>query len=110
TGTETIGLHNNSPQALADIFLRLDHNIFRPLNPHAAPWVPAENTDGMVVTRLVVNGETVDLAAPPAGGGGGRGRGGDAAGPRPSTAPATDQTLARISLGTPIAAKPHANP
>src|SRR6266545_2742362 len=29
TGTETIAVHNNSPQELADIVLRLDHNIYR---------------------------------------------------------------------------------
>src|SRR6188472_146276 len=29
TGTETIVLHNNSPDAVATIALRLDHNIFR---------------------------------------------------------------------------------
>ncbi len=95
TGTETIGLHNNSPDALNDIYLRLDHNIFRPLNPHSAPWVPAENTDGMVVTRITVNGETVDLAAQPGGGGGRGGRGGAAA-PRQLSASSLDQTLARI--------------
>jgi peptidase M1-like protein len=107
TGTETIGLHNNSPQALNEVMLRLDHNIFRPSNPHAAPWVPAESTDGMVVTRLAVNGEAVDLAPPPAGGFGGRGRG-EANAPRRLTASALDQTVARINLATPIAAKSNA--
>ena len=72
TGTETIALHNNSPQALSEVLLRLDHNIFRGLVPRGTS-VPAENTDGMVVTRIAVNGEAVDLAPPPAGGGGGRG-------------------------------------
>ena len=57
--------------------LRLDHNIFRGLVPRGLS-VPAENTDGMVVTRLAVNGEAVDLDAPPPSGGG-RGRGGSAA-------------------------------
>src|SRR5947207_4199262 len=33
TGTETITLHNNSPDALDGIALRLDHNIFRGLVP-----------------------------------------------------------------------------
>ena len=50
TGTETIALHNNSPQELTEIVLRLDHNIFRGLVPRGTS-VPAENTDGMVVTR-----------------------------------------------------------
>ena len=105
TGNETIAVHNNSPQALTEILLRLDHNIFRGLVPRGAS-VPAENTDGMIVTQIAVNGETVDLAQPGsggAGGGRGRGRGGDAA--RRLTASNLDQTVARISLGTPIAAK-----
>ena len=63
TGNETITLHNNSPQPLAEILLRLDHNIYRGLVPRGGS-VPAENTEGMVITRLSVNGEAVDLAAP----------------------------------------------
>jgi hypothetical protein len=58
----------------------------------------------MVVTRLAVNSETVDLTAPPAGGGRGGGRG-NAGAPRRLTASALDQTLARLSLASPIAAK-----
>jgi hypothetical protein len=102
TGTETITLHNNSPEALNEVMLRLDHNIFRGLVPRGGS-VPAENTDGMVVTRLSVNGEAVDLAAAPAAGGG-RGRGGSNAARR-LAASGLDQTLARVSLATPIAAK-----
>ena len=105
TGTETLTLHNNSPEALNEVMLRLDHNIFRGLVPRGGS-VPAENTDGMVVTKLAVNGEAVDLAAAPAPGfgGGGRGRGGNIA-PRRLSASGLDQTLARITLATPIAAK-----
>ena len=61
-------VHNNSPQELTEIVLRLDHNIFRGLVPRGTS-VPAENTDGMVVTRIAVNGENVDLT-----GAGGTGR------------------------------------
>jgi hypothetical protein len=107
TGTETIVLHNNSPQELAEIVLRLDHNIFRGLVPRGLS-VPAENTDGMIVTRLAVNGETVDLtpaAAGAAGRGGGRGRGGNAGAPRRLSVSGLDQTVARISLATPVPAK-----
>jgi peptidase M1-like protein len=97
-GTETIALHNNSPRELADIVLRLDHNIFRGLVPRGTS-VPAENTDGMVVTRLAVNGEAVDLTAPPAGG-----NRGPAGTPRRLTASNLDQTVARVTLAKPIAA------
>jgi len=68
TGSETITLLNNSPDALPTITMRLDHNMFRGLVPRAAPWRPAENTDGMVITKISVNGEAVDLAAPAPGG------------------------------------------
>ncbi len=102
TGTETILLHNTSPQDLTEIVLRLDHNIFRGLVPRGMS-VPAENTDGMVVTRIAVNGEAVDLALPPSGG---RGRGG--AGARRLSASGLDQTVARISLATPVAARSNA--
>jgi hypothetical protein len=102
TGSETITLHNNSPEALTGIALRLDHNIFRARAPLAWPWVPAEVTDGMVVTRLVVNGETVDLAAPlPAG------RGNPAASGR-LAALNMDQTAAFITLAKPIPARSRA--
>src|SRR5436190_252135 len=106
TGTETIALHNNSPEALTEVVLRLDHNIYRGLVPRGLS-VPAENTEGMIVTKIAVNGEAVDLLTPAAGGGGrggGRGRGGDPAARRLS-AFGLDQTLARISLATPIAPK-----
>jgi len=102
TGTETITLHNNSPEELTEIVLRLDHNIYRGLVPRGFS-VPAENTDGMIVTAVSVNGEAVDLAARPAGGRGRGGRGGNA--PRTLAVSGLDQTVARISLSTPVAAK-----
>ena len=96
TGTETITVHNNSPQELSDIYLRLDHNIFRPLVTRGLS-TPAETTEGMVVTRIAVDGEAIDLAAAPQGGRGGQTRRLAAAG--------LDTTLARITLAKPIAAK-----
>ena len=78
-GTETITRAQQQPAgADRDLVLRLDHNIFRGLVPRGMS-VPAENTDGMVVTRLAVNGEAVDLTAPAAPAGRGRGAGGRAA-------------------------------
>jgi hypothetical protein len=101
TGTETIALHNNSPEALTQILLRLDHNIYRGLVPRGFS-VPAENTDGMIVTRISVNGEVVDLSARPARGRGGRGGGNT---PAQLAVSGLEQTLARIMLGTPIPSK-----
>jgi hypothetical protein len=66
TGRETVVLHNNSPDSLGQIVLRLDPNIFLGNTPQAAPWVPSEVTDGMVITRMTVNGTAVELEPPPA--------------------------------------------
>jgi hypothetical protein len=99
TGTETIVIHNNSPAPLNELVMRLDHNIFRGLVPRGTS-VPAENTDGMVVTRLAIDGTAIDLM-PPAGGR----RGGGAPAQRPNAVTGLTQTVARISLAKPIPAK-----
>ena len=99
TGEETIALRNNSPQDLTQILLRLDHNIFRGLVPRGGS-VPAENTDGMVVTRISVDGEAAELGGAPSGG---RGQAPNTG--RRLSASALDQTLARITLSKPVAAK-----
>jgi len=99
TGEETIALRNNSPQELTQILLRLDHNIFRGLVPRGGS-VPAENTDGMIVTRISVDGEAAELGPAPSGG-----RGQSPNTGRRLSASALDQTLARITLSKPVAAK-----
>ncbi len=98
TGEESIVLHNNSPSQLDQIVLRLDHNIFRPRVPRGSS-VPAETTEGMIVTSIRVDGVAVDLN-PPA-----RGRRGRGNTPRQLAASGLDQTVAAISLATPIAAR-----
>ena len=92
TGSETVTLHNTSPSEMTQIVLRLDHNIFRGFVPRGSS-VPAENTEGMIVTRISVNGDPVDLNPP-------RRRRGD---PPALAAIALNQTVAAISLATPIA-------
>ncbi len=106
TGSETITLANNSPDTLRAIGLRLPMNHFLFNVPRAAPWVPAEETDGMVVTRITMNGQHVALTPPANAQGGGRGG--------PQQAPITEpflagakSTLARITLTTPLL--PHAS-
>ena len=56
TGRETIVIHNNTADSLPTIVMRLDMNHFLFGVPRAAPWVPSEQTDGMVITRMTVNG------------------------------------------------------
>lgn len=99
SGSETIVIHNNSNDELTEILLHLDHNIFRGLVPRGSS-IPAENTEGMVITKLLVNGENVDLyARRPR-----RSRGQPASSATLSVS-GLDQTIARISLPDPIAAK-----
>ena len=99
SGSETIVVHNNSSDELNQIYLRLDHNIFRGLVPRGGS-VPAENTEGMQITRLQVDGREVDInARAPQ-----RRRGGPA--PEPTlSAQGLDQTLAVINLDKPVPAK-----
>jgi len=65
TGTEKITIHNNSKDDLKTIVLRLDHNIFRPEAQRGAS-VPAEATDGMILTSMKIAGRQVDLTTAPA--------------------------------------------
>jgi hypothetical protein len=107
TGRETIVLQNNSDDALQNIVMRLDQNMFLFNVPRAAPWVPAELTDGMGITRITVNGQPVNIE-PPAGrgGGGGRGRGAAPAPPTENTSSGiTTSTRASINLLSAVPAK-----
>jgi hypothetical protein len=93
TGSEKILVHNNSKDDLNQIVLRLDHNIFRADVPRGFS-TPAEQTDGMIVTRIKVGGEVVDLDAAPA---------------RRNETPqlrvsGLNRTVATITLATPIKA------
>ena len=63
TGHETVVLHNNSPDSLGQIMLRLDPNIFLGNTPQAATWIPSEVTDGMVLTKMTVDGVPANTAS-----------------------------------------------
>jgi len=97
TGTETIALHNTSPVAMTSIQMRLDQNIFAPDVPRLET-VP-DITEGMVVTRIAVNGDTADLAPAPVR----RRRGAPPRAPTLAVYGIT-QTTARITLPAPIEA------
>lgn len=104
TGRETVVIKNNSPDTLRQIGLRLDMNHFLFNVPRAASWVPSEETDGMVITRMTVNGMAVNLSAPQRGGGG---RGGPTPAATENTVSGLRTTAARINLLTPI--QPHSS-
>ena len=59
TGRETVTIHNNSDSAMRSLVLRLDQNFFTANVPRASPAI--EITDGMQVTRLVVNGQALKV-------------------------------------------------
>lgn len=99
SGRETVVFHNNSNSALRSIVLRLDQNIFTPGAARLQPLPrQLEITEGMKLTRLVVNGQTVDPNPPP------QERGADPAAAGPM-AFGLDQTVALIGLQHPIVAK-----
>ena len=114
TGTARVTIHNNSPDALTVIGLRLDPNHFLGNAPHSAPWVPAEVTDGMVISRLVVDGKAANMgSAAPLGDGSTGARAAATAAANAANAPASTipvlqnptSTVARIRLPSPIAPK-----
>jgi len=94
-GEQTIVVHNHSPDELRRLVLRLDHNMFRAGAPRGDS-TPAELTDGMVITRMAVDGAEVELDPPPR-----RGRREEASGP---VARGLQSTVASIALSTPIEA------
>jgi hypothetical protein len=97
TGSESIVIHNSSPDSLPFIVLRLDQNIFR-ANVARAERVP-EITGGMTITRITLDGTEVVAGAAA----GGRGAGRRAEPPTVPTATGLDQTVARIMLPAPVA-------
>ncbi len=63
TGSETVEIENNSPDALEVIVLRIDQNVFAP----SAIRSRALNdiTGGTVVSAIALNGEAIDLTVRP---------------------------------------------
>ena len=96
SGRETVAIHNNSDSVMRSLVLRLDQNIFAPNVARAGPVI--EITGGMQVTRLVANGQAMEVT--------------DTLGPQipgttrraPSLSAILKSTSARITLPTPIAA------
>ncbi|MBT1700153.1 M1 family metallopeptidase [Fulvivirgaceae bacterium PWU4] len=93
-GTEKIDVYNNSKEELTQILLRLDHNIFRSDVPRGFS-TPAETTEGMVVTSLIIDGRKVDLGAIPSN---------DRNAPARLGIAGLNRTLATVTLNTPVKA------
>ena len=59
TGHETVVIHNNSDSAMRNVVLRLDQNFFLPNVPRLE--AASELTDGMQISRLVINGQALNI-------------------------------------------------
>jgi hypothetical protein len=59
SGHETVTFRNNGDSAMRGLVLRLDQNIFRPDAPRTAAMDAI--TQGMKITRLVVNGQSLPV-------------------------------------------------
>jgi hypothetical protein len=62
TGRQTATIHNASSEPMRMLVLRLDQNIFAPGALRLTPL--PELTEGMEISRLVVNGRPIDLRTP----------------------------------------------
>ena len=61
TGSETIVFHNNSPDDLSVLVVRLYHDVFRKGNQRGMRVNPDDINDGVEISRLVVDGIEIDL-------------------------------------------------
>ena len=59
TGRETVTIRNNSDSAMRSLVLRLDQNFFTASVPRLE--AASELTDGMQITRLVANGQAMEV-------------------------------------------------
>jgi len=60
SGHEVVSFRNNSDSAMRSVVLRLDQNIFRADAPRVPPRIE-DVTPGMIVSRLVVNGQPLPV-------------------------------------------------
>ncbi|MBK8489686.1 MAG: M1 family metallopeptidase [Saprospirales bacterium] len=60
-GTEEVVYHNNSPDELSSLVVRIYQDAFRKGNSRAYGVAPDDINDGTSITRLVINGETYDM-------------------------------------------------
>lgn len=61
-GSENVTFHNNSPDPINRILVRLYHDLFREANPRAYRVRPSDITEGVELTKIIVNGEAYDTA------------------------------------------------
>lgn len=66
SGTENVTFHNNSPNSLGQLVVRLYHDVFREANPRSFRVQSDDITEGVKLSRLVISGQKIDLDNPQA--------------------------------------------
>jgi hypothetical protein len=61
-GTQTAIYHNNSPNSLTHLVVRLYYDAFRKANPRATRVSPSDITEGVELSELEINGESYDVS------------------------------------------------
>jgi hypothetical protein len=61
TGSETVTYYNNSPDELSSLVIRLYHDAFREANARAYRVSPDDITQGVKLTRIVVDGQEIGV-------------------------------------------------
>lgn len=61
TGSETITFYNNSPDELSTIIIRLYQDVFRKGNERSIRVRPSDVNDGMIISKLMVDGTEIDM-------------------------------------------------
>ncbi|GAB3225606.1 M1 family metallopeptidase [Hymenobacter seoulensis] len=61
-GTVTIAYHNQSPDSLRQLLLKLYPNLYQKGAPRASGISAADVSEGVKITKLTINGQPVDVA------------------------------------------------
>jgi len=61
SGTAKVTFHNNSPDDLNQIIIRLYHDVFREANPRSSRVNPDDITEGVEISRLLIGESEIDL-------------------------------------------------
>jgi len=60
-GSESVVYHNNSPDDLSTLVVRLYHDAFKKANARAYPISPDDLTDGVALKQIKIDGQEYDL-------------------------------------------------
>lgn len=63
-GSEKITYYNNSPDALGQLVVRLYHDVFKKANSRAYGVNPDDINEGVIISKLSINGEAYEVANP----------------------------------------------